>query len=143
MELESLVTHLITLINMEKQKIFIPPIELNWSEWHPWNQLIIDARSGDGVAIPNKIPGVYEVKHRNASERLTIGKASDLRMRVRQGLVKGKTRHSAGKRIRKQEDVSKLMVRWAVTDRPAAAEEELHQRHIARFGKLPKYVQHT
>ena len=31
-------------------------------------------------------------------------------------------------------------VRWAETDRPAAAEEELHRRHRERFGRLPRYT---
>ncbi|MGH9861982.1 MAG: hypothetical protein ACRD35_01015, partial [Candidatus Acidiferrales bacterium] len=102
-----------------------------------------DARPGTGVKVPNRKPGVYEVKTFDAEERLTIGKASNLRQRVKQGLVKGKTKHSTGKRIGGAEDVSHLLVRWAETDRPAAVEEELHLRHIARFGRLPKYTKHT
>jgi excinuclease UvrABC nuclease subunit len=93
--------------------------------------------------LPNRQPGVYEVGYADADERLTIGKASDLRMRVRQGLVKGKVPHSAGDKIRAREELSRLVVRWAVTSRPAAAEEELHHRHKARFGRLPQYVSHT
>jgi hypothetical protein len=76
-------------------------------------------------------------------ERLTIGKASDLRMRIRQGLVKGKTPHSAGGGIRTEEDTSKIVVRWAITDRPATVEEELRKRHLDKFGRLPKYVEHS
>lgn len=64
-------------------------------------------------------------------------------MRIKQGLVKGKVPHSAGKRIRAQEDLSRLVVRWAVTDRPAAVEEELHKKYKAKFGELPKYTEHT
>lgn len=127
---------------MGREVIEIPPILLEWSDWFPWDDLKADARRG-GIEIPNKKPGVYEVKYRDAEERLTIGKASDLRMRIRQGLVKGKTPHSAGERIRASEDTSKLVVRWAVTDRPAAVEEELHKRYLNRFGKLPKNVEHT
>jgi hypothetical protein len=51
--------------------------------------------------------------------------------------VKGKPPHSGGHRIRELEDMSQLVVRWAVTDRPSAAEEELHRAHRARFGCLP------
>jgi len=86
---------------------------------------------------------IYEVRYADTEERLTIGKASDLRMRIKQGLVKGKTPHSAGNKIRDSEDTSKILVRWAITNRPAAAEEELHKRYVKKFGKLPKYVQHT
>lgn len=127
---------------MGKQVIDIPPIELEWSDWFAWDDLKTDARSG-GVGVPNWVPGVYEAKYRDTEERLTIGKASDLRMRVKQGLVKGKTPHSAGKKIRANEDVSKIVVRWAVTGRPAAVEEELHRMHREKFSRLPKYTEHT
>jgi len=100
-------------------------------------------RYGGGVIVPNRKAGVYEAKYVDDEQRLTIGKASDLRMRVKQGLVKGKTLHSAGKRIRANEDIRKVVVRWAITDRPAAVEEELHRRHRERFGRLPKYTQYT
>ena len=127
----------------KKEIIEIPKIIFEWSEWHPWNNIKKDARKEYGVKIPNKKPGVYEVKYSCDDKRLTIGKASDLRMRIRQGLVKGKTPHSAGKRIRDNEDTSKIVIRWAIKDRPAAAEEELHRRHKEKFGELPKYVKHT
>ncbi len=127
---------------MESEIIDIPQIVLSWSEWFFWNDLKEDARSG-GIKIPNKIPGVYEVRFYGMKERLTIGMASDLRMRIRQGLVKGKTQHSAGKNIRANEDVSRIVIRWAITERPAAVEEELHKRYIKKFGTLPKYTKHT
>jgi len=71
---------------------------------------------------------------------LYIGKTSNLRHRVKQGLVRGKGRHSGGKKIRKNENVSKLRIRWAETKKPAAVEEELHQKYFKKFGKHPKYV---
>jgi hypothetical protein len=94
------------------------------------------------VSIPNMVAGVCEVRSidNDADDRVYIGKAGDLRLRVRQGLVKGKLPHSGEKRIREQEDVSRLVIRWAVTTRPAAAEEELHRAYRARFGRLPTYV---
>ena len=52
----------------------------------------------DAVRVP-QIPGVYEVRLDQNDERLTIGKASNLRMRVKQGLVKGMVPHSTGERI--------------------------------------------
>ncbi len=126
-----------------KQTIKIPPIELKWSEWIPWDKLKIDARGITGIKVPNKKSGVYEAKFISAEERLTIGKASDLRMRIKQGLVKGKTPHSSGKRIRSNEDTSKIVVRWAITDRPAAVEEELHRLYRRKHGTLPKYTKQT
>jgi len=127
---------------MEIEHIEIPRIELRWSDWFPWNEIKEDARSG-GIKIPNRLPGVYEVKYIDSEERLTIGRAADLRMRIRQGLVKGKTKHSSGKKIRAAEDVSRLLVRWAETDRPSAAEEELHRRYLEKIRKWPKYTEHT
>jgi hypothetical protein len=124
------------------EKIKIYSIQLDWSDWIPWNNFKIDARGG-GIKVPNKIPGVYEVKYLDSKERLTIGKASDLRMRIKQGLVKGKVPHSAGEKIRKSENLSKIVIRWAITNRPACIEEELHRRYLGKFGKLPKYVEHT
>jgi hypothetical protein len=82
------------------------------------------------------------VSHANqkTAERLHIGRTGNLRMRIRQGLVKGATPHSTGKRIRQEEEVSRLVVRWAVTERPAAGEEELHRLYRQQFGRLPKYT---
>lgn len=67
---------------METQIISIPTIQLEWSDWNNWITLLEDACSG-GIRIPNKRPGVYEVRLKNHKERLTIGKASDLRWRIR------------------------------------------------------------
>jgi hypothetical protein len=78
-----------------------------------------------------------------APARLTIGKASDLRVRVRQGLIKGLVLHSSGKGIRTNGNVAKIVIRWKITVRPAAVEEELHNRHWIYFGKLPKYTDRT
>jgi hypothetical protein len=66
-----------------------------------------------------------------------------LNMRIRQGLIKGKTEHSSGKKIRNSEDVSRVIVRWAETERPSATEEEMHRRYVDKNGKWPKYTDHT
>lgn len=126
---------------MEREIIEIPLIELRWSEWIPWGDLKEDARKG-GISVPNK-PGVYEAKYEAIEQRLTIGRTSNLRMRIKQALVKGKMGHPSGGKIRAKENTSKIFVRWAITDRNAAVEEELHKRHLRKFGKLPKYVEHT
>jgi len=125
-----------------KETILIPKINLEWSEWYTWNRLKNDARDENGIKIPD-MSGVYEVMRRRRQGMLYIGKASNLRMRVRQGLIKGKVPHSGGKKIRKKEDVSKLLIRWAITKRPSCVEEELHQKYIKKFGKKPKHVDHT
>lgn len=130
-----------------RQEIEIPTIVLDWSDWCSWGELKLDARTGFGaVSIPTS-PGVYEARQTapgtQTEERLTIGKATDLRNRVKQGLVKGKIPHSAGKKIRAGEPVSGILVRWAVTNRPAATEEELHRLYKDKVGGLPKYTERT
>jgi len=69
----------------ERVILEIGTITLDWSAWAPWTALLTDARGGAGVPIPNGQPGVYEVKRSDhaGDDRLYIGKASDLRMRVR------------------------------------------------------------
>ncbi len=128
---------------MDVHCIEIPAITLNWCVWYTWSTLQRDARSDpDGITLPNAA-GVYEAKLVESEERLTIGKASNLRMRVKQGLVKGKVPHSSGDDIRSSEDLSRIVIRWATTDRPAAVEEELHRKHVEAFGRLPKYTDRT
>jgi hypothetical protein len=133
------------MINMpaaEEQTIEIPKITLNWSEWTSWASIALLEHEG-GVHVPNKVPGVYEAKHEHLDECLTIGKASDLRWRVRQCLVRGKAPHSSGSLIRANEDLTTVFVRGAITDRPAAAEEELHRLYCSKYECLPKYTKHT
>jgi len=125
------------------QSVEIPPIVLAWSPWQRWTDLAKDGRQGASPYVPFKKPGVYEVIEEPFIERLAIGRASNLRRRVKEHLVRGTASHHAGELIRAHEDPTKLRVRWAVTDRPAAVEEELHLRHIRQHGKLPKYTQRT
>ena len=130
---------------MEKEEIEIS-ITLDWSKLYNWKSFKIDMRYKKsrpfGVKVP-ELSGVYEVKYIASEDRLTIGKGSNLRHRIKQDLVKGKTSHSTGERIRVNEDVSKIVVRWATSNRPACVEEELHERHLIRFGRLPKYTLQT
>ncbi|MBM3472941.1 MAG: hypothetical protein FJX75_06730 [Armatimonadetes bacterium] len=124
----------------EMERLAPRAIELRWSEWYRWEDLAKDDRGGKGVQVPDGTPGVYEAKIEGQKEFLVIGKAAVLQVRLKAGLVKGSLRHEAGAKIRANEDLSKVRVRWALTDRPATAEEELHLRHLERFGKLPKYT---
>jgi hypothetical protein len=128
---------------MDIEQIEIEPISLYWSDWHPWEYLTPDAQTcADSVTPPNK-SGVYEAKLRDQEERLTIGKTSNMRRRMKRGLAQGKLPHSSGKRIRAAEDVTQILVRWAETDRPAAVEEELHRHHQQMFGRLPKHTKRS
>jgi hypothetical protein len=92
----------------EQTRLEIGTIILDWSPWVPWREVLVINRGGAGVFIPNRTPGVYEVRYADheGAERLHIGRTSYLRMRIRQGLVKGATAHSTGKRIRQEEDMS-------------------------------------
>jgi hypothetical protein len=129
----------------DQQCITIPDIKLEWSEWHRWEEVNKFVRDG-GAQIPS-CKGVYEVRRPGASgERLTIGKASDLRWRIRQALVRGIGPHSSGNLIREHEKeiLASLEIRWAATDRPAAAEEDLHRQYKSEIGdKLPIYTKRT
>ncbi len=129
------------ITQMETQILKIPDVHLHWSDWHPWWKIVMHARASS-VHIPSKQPGVYEVRLLEGDERLTIGMTTDLRYRIRQCLVKGKGKHSAGERIRATVDTSMIEVRWAETDRPAAAEEELHRHYLEKHGQLPRYTEH-
>ena len=122
------------------REIHIQPIVLEWSEWHSWEDIRKDVKDG-GIRIPYE-PGVYEARLHNEEERLTIGRASHLYSRVKDGLVKGNS-HSTSWRIQDNESVEDILIRWAVTDRPAAVEEELHIRYRGKFGELPKYTKNT
>lgn len=131
-----------TAVPFDIRLIEIPPITLDWSDWHLWENIASDATIPNSVTPPNK-PGVYEVRLNGQDERLTIGKASNLRRRVKRGLVKGKLPHSSGQKIRADEDTAQIVVRWAETDRPAAVEEYLHRQYKDSFGQLPKYTKIT
>ena len=127
----------------EEQEIRIPAIILHWSDWFEWGRFLLDVRKhSKAIRVPNS-PGVYEVKYVNKQRRLTIGKASNLRMRVKQGLVKGIVPHSTGERIREIEDTSQIVIRWAETDRPSAVEEELHRIYIETYAELPTHTIRT
>lgn len=129
----------------ERTQLKIGIIILDWSSWTPWLDVAIDNRGGAGIFIPNRTAGVYEVKYadHDGDGRLHIGRAANLRMRIRQGLVKGATPHSTGRRIRQHENVGRLVIRWATTERPGAAEEELHRLYRTAHGCLPKYTLQT
>ena len=126
---------------VEDEFLSLPPILLEWFRWQRWVDL-----AEHGVAmleLPFGFPGVYEARLKRDEQRLTIGKASNLGTRILYGLIRGTSPHASGRKIREHEDVSKILVRWAFTDRPAAAEEALHLDHIRRHGRLPKYTQRT
>jgi hypothetical protein len=125
------------------QTLELPPIVLEWSPWMRWDHLEGDQRRGAVAQVPDAQPGVYEPMMEGKQERLVIGRTSDLRARVKQALIGGTAVHPAGDKIRENEDTSRVRIRWAVTDRPAAAEEELHRQHVRRHGKLPKYTHRT
>ena len=128
---------------MDKTIIDIPTMVLEWSKWFNWEDFNRDLRSDTrGVKVPDD-SGVYEARYINSDKSLTIGKASNLRMRIKQGLVKGKVPHSAGKRIRVGEDLERIEIRWALTNRPSAVEEELHLRYVQKHGVLPIQTKRT
>jgi len=125
------------------QALELPPIVLAWSAWTRWDDLRQDERLRTGPRVPIGRPGVYEVIKEHHVERLAIGRTVNLRERVKHELAMGNGKHAVHDAIVKGEDTSRVLIRWAVTDRPSAAEEELHRRHLRQHGKLPKYTQRT
>ena len=120
----------------------IPDIWLKWSYYERWEDIAGTGEHSEGIELPPPEPGVYEVYRSGTAAALYIGGTSHLRRRVRDGLVKGVLMHVAGQKMREKEDPAVLTVRWAVTERPAAAEEELLRRHVEEFGSLPEYTRH-
>ena len=125
---------------MKRMVLRIPPLVLEWVEWTRWTDLQLHTRGEGGVSIPTE-PGVYEVCRKGRTGLLLIGMASNLRHRLKQALVKGKAPYGARKKLMKGERgrFHQVWIRWAITDRPAAAEEELFRRYRRRFGRQPKY----
>ena len=124
-----------------KQIIEIPKIILEWSSWYKFEDIKKNVRDG-GVNLPDE-SGVYQVIDKNG-EIIHIGRASNLRMRVKQGFVKGKTPHSTRKRIIENGiNLNELKIQWAVTDYPNTIEELLHKKFKKEYGKLPKFTKVT
>jgi hypothetical protein len=117
----------------ERSILELGRITLEWCEWTPWLKV-------QKAGIPAG-PGVYEVRHlgRPDGERLYIGMGKVLRRRAYDGMIKN-SHHGAGE-IAQMEDLAQVAVRWATTDRPAAAEEELLRTYLQTFGELPKYAE--
>jgi hypothetical protein len=115
-----------------KQDLPIGTVTLDWCEWTAWPEV-------REASIPWE-PGVYEVRHLNHpnSERLYIGMAKALQRRVYRGMIRN-SHHAAGT-IPQDHESTQVLVRWAVTPRPAAAEEELIRAYIEQFGQLPQYA---
>lgn len=111
--------------------LLIPQITLRWSEWVLWPAI-------KASTVPES-SGVYEVRDPYTEERLQIGQSQNLRRRIVGQLIRG-VRHSTGKKILEAEDISQLRVRWATTDRPAAAEEELFKQYCARYIRPPRHA---
>ena len=122
--------------------IQIPEIRLEWVNWVKWDDLKLDARKDREAPNPPAVAGVYEAKINDCDESLIIGRASNLRGRLKEGMVKGSVGHPPGKRLREKEvdNLSRVVVRWAETERPAAVEEYLLKKHQKEFKRLPKYV---
>ena len=126
-------------------EIHIPPITLDWSEWHRWDDVGRRIRDG-GVNVPNRA-GVFEVKFEDEEYLLCIGNAENLRAQAKHALAKKYRIDSPGPKLRpeiKNESLStsRILIRWAITDRPAAVEEELRRRYEeGRYDGLPEIYQ--
>ena len=113
---------------------------LKWSEWVSWSDLKVGSPTRAKIDIAT-LSGVYEAKHIDGETRLTIGETTNLKRRIKKQLVRGK--HSAGRRIVANEDLSTIVVRWAVTRDHKVEQAALHILHIAQFGDLPTHTKRT
>ncbi|MBM3472183.1 MAG: hypothetical protein FJX75_02780 [Armatimonadetes bacterium] len=129
--------------DLVQEVIELPPIILNWSYFWDWDEIANGTDDDEDIDLPPSEPGVYRVIGGREVETLCIGRAANLRQRICSALIAGKAPHTAGCKIRENEDLSTVRIAWAVTNRPAAAEEELHRRHVERNGHWPKYTQRT
>lgn len=126
---------------MAKEIIKIGDIVIEWSKWHSWQEISVDGRKNGGVKIPDRSPGVYEVKKKGGKKRLLIGGTKNLRRMIRECLVTGRLErpYSAGNEIALHEKVSQVVIRWGVTTKPRAVAEELLQRHLKKYSSYPEY----
>jgi excinuclease UvrABC nuclease subunit len=113
-------------------------VMLNWTQWYSF----VDIRNEKYVL--STLSGVYEVRDIHSKEILHIGKAINLKNRVKTRFVDGKYRHSTRDRmIEKHVKFEDLEIRWLETEYSCAVEEYLHKEHIKQFGRLPEYVIRT
>jgi excinuclease UvrABC nuclease subunit len=124
--------------------IHITPIELSWSEWIPWESFLIRAGRDGSIQLPPE-PGVYVVRRKKAIRKrphaIYIGKAKNLRDRIRQQLVKG-GEHRASREIREYERLCMLEISFAETRFRAAVEEFLLYSYHRKHDGLPRYNKH-
>lgn len=87
-------------------------------------------------------PGVYEVVYKDDVDglRLQIGETIHLHEHLRKNLVADPRNLAVGGRIKANEDVMRLLVRWAETVNHSAVKSELMDLHVGRFGRRPKHV---
>jgi len=123
---------------MEEEIISLPEIRLEWTEWYTWEDIYMPAWESD-LDIPPK-PGVYEVKSIDNDEILLIAGTNNIKNRIKYALTHGTRKHFSGERIKTNEDISKMTIRWAETIFPYCAEEILIRLHVEKFHKLPKYI---
>ena len=112
----------------ERQHLENLDITLHWSEWIDW-----DFATGSKILDES---GVYEAKFKNQEKRLYIGETNKLSKRV--SFLRTSTHH-AGEKIRTNEDISNIEIRWAETGQYKNAERELLKMHCIKFGSWPKY----
>ncbi|MBM3477153.1 MAG: hypothetical protein FJX75_28125 [Armatimonadetes bacterium] len=122
------------------QEINIPTMILRWSCGVRWVDIAGIGESSEEVRVPPNEPGVYCVFRKGDIPALYIGQTTNLRRRIVDALVRGTAMHTAGTLIRENEDLSRLVISWGLTDRPAAVEEELIRRHMEEWRKLPQYA---
>lgn len=90
--------------------------------------------------------GIFAVRQRGLAERLLVGRAGDLRRRLKHALVESRRRRATDDELRTKEDLTRIEMRWALASAREAPfipwaeiEAELLRRYVAQFGQWPKY----
>jgi len=118
----------------------IGTIHLRWSYLEQWEDLAGTGEHAAEVSLPPDEPGVYEVYRRGQPAPIYIGQSANLKRRIMNAMIQGTAIHQAGRKMRENEKPSELSIRWAPTERPAAAEEELYRLHAQMWGTPPEHA---
>lgn len=127
---------------IEKEFLKIADVPIKWSRWYPWYILELGAWTKNGVRVPNETPGVYEVRRIPDNTLLICRGTKNIRRAIKECLIKGRyTRpNSLGKKIRHEEDLSNLIIRWCKASRPFTVEEQLRCEYKRYSDIAPLYL---
>lgn len=106
-ELAALLVERLALSHAIGDRTILTSGEIEWGNWVPWTSI-------PQIDIPLG-PGVYGIVYKDdpGGERLQIGEAIDLGKHVREYLFRDRRLKAVGGKIKANEDVTRLLVRWS------------------------------